>query len=1054
MNMEHTFFAVSFSAFMAVSCISGSIAPGMKEETGTVTVKLNVSQDCFPDSKSCLGSGVESVFSGAVLAVYSSSTGALELEVEIPSSGLGGSMPVDLPADGIYDMYLVGNLRLLGNDGSAEYPALPLMSSEMEEYCYRLDGGEEGNGLRRESFEDVSNWGIPVCWSRKGIDPKVVKSVDIVMERLFAKVVLTVDHSGIAGTDLETFVNGSVHVRQSNCALRPFSPSGSRAESAGDVIPVSDHDTYMENSLRGDYVFYVPENKQGELMPGNTDPAAKDIEGVERACGNNGISRLLTYLEFVGHIDGSTTGIEGDVTYRFFLGRNALTNFDIERNKEIRVSLGFDPESVFNPCWKLESGGLSDSRRLYISGDLAGRLPDGKEIYVRKNRPGTFVLNIDTGDGSRNMISSATLVDADYQPESLADLAWTSNFWTKGHDPEHEPARLMLEESGIMVEFNEGRFTFSVKEPDRFIVGRRIPLNIKMFPGGIEIQAVIVTSEDLSVGVEGGGNLEDDFYLGQKRTLVFAGTAGSRMYYAADQDDLSSFGAGKHEFNRQWKTDAGQNSSFPTCITDQSGNVVYPYVDYRSYESQSVDVCEKLDLYAFYPNDFPGSKRRTVKGKIYLCTDDIHNDGLFELPVKISMPWYDGIIDAEGPVQIPVDGGQVELGIGFYTREGGEKIDISTFDAELYDLLLKPQAGWDAVDWCKCIRITEDMNRLYLFSTMLGGRSIEKEFRGSEPLGKLAIRGNPSTGLYPDMDVVDCNISLPEQIGAVVQTKGKDYFNEAGNSGIMRFEAPCEYAGGDAGQIDVSASGSAVRYNCTISSGESYGPRLEFGYDSEKITMTFDESRQPSRSSAGEFVPGGLLVPYGDYRLILGVTNRWDGRRIEYSVAFTIDYSLDLKQFTIFSPERYATIVLTTDKNAWYLKKYGPGASKSALMFMLESVGSREWNEHIAVTGPSYNINGKYHLTGRRIYDMPPRDFDVKFLNPNAETWSGSLADAVYAKQQSPWLSSVYFHRDGILAGTSAEHDVLISGSSNISLLRIMPYDAGYIYRASRFEWQ
>lgn len=1056
MKAKHIFSAASLFMTLAMSCVPETAPAGSVPSDGAElrTVRLNLAADSFPQLKSSLGSGIESLFTGAMLAVYSSSSGALELECEIPASKLGSSVSVSLPASDTYDMYLVGNLRLVGDDGRVEFPSFPLLSSEIGGYCYRLDGGDAGNGLRREYFSEVASWGIPLCWSRKGIVPEDGASVDIIMERLFSKVVLTVDHSGIAGTSLDAFVNGSVHVRQSNCALRPFAPEGSRAEEDADIIPVSDYDAVMDNALLKDYVFYVPENRQGELMPGNTDPGEKDMQGVESACGESGISRRLTYLEFAGNVDSPETGLEGEVVYRFFLGRNALTDFDIERNKELRVSLHFDPESVFDPDWKLDSDNFSDTRRLYLSGDLAGPLPEGKEIYVRKNRPGSFNLNIDTGEGGENLALSALLVNPGYKAQSLTELAWTSDFWSADHDTDHEPGRTMLGELGIAVTYEDGRFTFSVTDPGRFVPGRRVPLKITMFPGGMETTAMIVTAEDLTLDFEDGKNLQDNFFLGQRRALSLGGTAGSKIYYAADQDDVAAQGFGKHRFNRQWKTVPSEEAAFPGCVLDKSGNVVCPYMDYESYSGQYVDSGQKLDIYAFYPNHFSAGKFRSSSGKIILCTDDIHNDGIIEVPVKIRMPWYDGNIDVVEPLQIPVDGKEVGLDIGFYTAEGGEEMDVSDFDDNLYELLLKPQFGWDAVDWYKCIRISEDLKSLYLFRTTLDGRRIEKELRGSEPLGRLAVRGNAFTGLYPDFDVVECNISLPGEIGTVVQVAGKNYFNEKGTAGKIRFEAPCEYVGGDVGQVDVSAAGPAIRYECAVAAGETYGPELEFGYSGGKISMTFDETRQVRYSSAGEFIPGGLLVPYGDYRMTLGVTNRWDGRRLEYPVDFTINYSIDLKQFTIFSPKRYATIVLTGEKNAEYLKMYGPEASPDELMFLLESVGTRKWNEHLAVTGPSYYIKGKYHLDDDKIYHVPPSDFDVKFFNANASTWSASLSDAVSSQRVMPWLNSMYFHKDGVLAGTSAEGDEEICGSKYISLLRIMPADAGYIYRGVRFDWK
>ena len=1053
MNIKFGVLTASLMLASAVGCVKGTVFP--EAGTGpaaeeTVTVQFNLLQDGLPESRSSLGSGVESLFTGAVLAAYDKSTGFLELESEIPAEKLGGSLSISLRAGVTYDLYLVGNLRLLGEDGASELPSLPPSLSEIESFSYRLDGGDEGGGLRREDFSEVSRWGIPLCWSLKNFIPRSGSPVDIRMERLFSKVVLTVDHSGIAGTDLEAFVNGSVCVRQSNCLLRPFSPGGSRASCEEDIMEVGDCDASMENALRREYVFYVPENRQGELMPGNTDPADKDMDGVEAACGNSGISRLLTYLEFEGLVSGSDVGLEGPVVYRFFLGRNAVSDFDIERNSEIHVTLGFNPGSVFEPDWKLDSEGLEDSRRFYLSGELAGRLPEGKEIYVRKNRPGTFRLNIDTGEGSPDKFSSAVHVAGDYEPETLTELAWTGDCWAAGHSPEHEPRRLELSELGIEVTCDNGVFVFRVTDTRLFVPGRKVPLKFRLFPGGIETEATIVTAEDIAVTVDQGPSLNEEFFLGQKRSLAFKGFAGSMIYYAALQDDVSAGGAGKHGFNRQWKTKPDSSAPFPACALDGAGEPLLPYQDYGAYDGQRLPVTDRLEMYAFYPNSLDSPGFAAAEGKVCICSEDIHNDGLIEIPVRISKPWLECPAGSPDGILIPVDGKEAGLDIGFYTAEGGEPLDRSDFDRELYELLLEPQLGWDASEWQECVRIADDMKSLCLVSTTLDGRKIEDEFQGVQSLGTLTVSGNPYTGLYDVSEDIACFLSLPEGVGTVRHARGKDFYNQSGMKSVIRFEAQCVYAGGDPKQVDLSEEGPSVTFKA--GDGVTYGPSFAFDYTDGLISMTFDESEQVKESSDGEFVPGGLLVPYGQHRLCFGVTNRWDGRRIEYGADFSVSYNLEVEQFTVFSPKRYATIILTGAKNAEYLKRYGETVDGAALYKMLEAAGSNEWNFHLVVTGPSYLLGGTYHMNRTKTYNIPPCDFDVKFFRSSADKWTEELADAVSAQQVTTWLTSLRFHKDGTSVGVTTD-DVEITGSRYISRISIISDFLGYIYRDERFDF-
>ena len=92
---------------------------------------------------------------------------------------------------------------------------------------------------------------------------------------------------------------------------------------------------------------------------------------------------------------------------------------------------------------------------------------------MRKNRPGTFRLNIDTGEGSPDKFSSAVHVAGDYEPETLTELAWTGDCWAAGHSPEHEPRRLELSELGIEVSlmgaksFRDGAFAEHIEKMRR-----------------------------------------------------------------------------------------------------------------------------------------------------------------------------------------------------------------------------------------------------------------------------------------------------------------------------------------------------------------------------------------------------------------------------------------------------------------------------------------------------------------------------------------------------------------------------------------------------------
>lgn len=1030
--------------FAASSCDPNPLPlPYGDSAEGERTLRLNIVAGSEPQSKSSLGAGVESLFTGAVLGIYDSSSGLLESEIEIPAEKLGGSVLVTLPAGRVYDFYLLGNLRYIASDGSGRLPSLPSTSGELESFSYRLDGAAAASGLRRENFSEVSRWGIPLCWSRRGVDPFTEGSVDIEMERLFAKLVLTIDHSGLAGTQLEGFRNGSVHIRQSNCVLRPFSPEGSRALSQADIIPVSDYESTMENGQNREVVFYVPENLQGTLMPGNTDPSEKDIEGVEEACGDSGVSALLSYLEFRGRLDGAQLGFDGEVVYRFFLGRNATDNFDVERNSELRVSLGFRPESIFDPDWKVDSDGVDDSREFFLSGKLAGRLPEGKEIVVRKNRPGTFDLNIVLAEGGANKIVSASLVNGDYEPSSLADLAWTSDFWAAGHKAEDEPRRAELEKYGISVNYSGGSFTFSVSDPSKFVTGARIPLKLTLLPGSVETTAVIVTGEDISVEESSGKSLYEDFFLAQHRSLSFRGFAGKKIYYMADQDEVRRGGSGRHTYNIQWKTGRHDEDAFAYCRTDASDNPVYPYQDYESYSSQCLGTGERLDVFAFFPNNFYRGNRPSADGCIYICSDDIHNDGLTAVPLRIRMPYFKTENVGNEMLYFLFDGSEIPVEEGYYTADGGERLMPSDFDDELYGRLLALEFDWTNTrreKWIDCLKISDDQESMYLYRTTSEGKGIEEEIKGLSMLGRMKICPSSSTGLYDGVASknYECYVSVPHYLdGPYLQ--GGEFFYTAADTRIGA-RVRLQYPRCDPAVVECSEEGPTVVYR--TGTGETVRPVMELEYDGMELSLVFDEAEQPMTDKRGEFVPGGLLVPYGDHNMSMKVTNKWDGRSLEFSFDFTFNYKLILGQFAIFRPTKTATVYFTGAKNAKYLEKYGAGADWNDIEFMLKILGSDEWQSHVSVQN-GYLFDKKYHI-GPKNYTGPAEDFEVSFISPAASRWTPSLAEEAFG---ALWLNGLSFHKNGVPVDGQPVSDVEITGHRNLTSLFIGTTNVGYIFR-------
>ena len=208
---------------------------------------------------------------------------------------------------------------------------LPLMESELSSLTYRIPSYTEGDG-------SLAARGLPmagkITWPGQG--------TVIPVERLLAKVTaqLTCEWEGA--------IIRSVQVRNLNRVLRPF----------GEALREEDWDQQEfqqgTGTATGTFVFYVPENRQGTIAGiQSSRDKSPDHNNEVRARRNQ-----LTYLET--QVDGS--GIyEGSIIYRSYLGRDAVSDFDIGRNAHYRWSIRFLKDGLHYDDWKHDND-LTDTQ--------------------------------------------------------------------------------------------------------------------------------------------------------------------------------------------------------------------------------------------------------------------------------------------------------------------------------------------------------------------------------------------------------------------------------------------------------------------------------------------------------------------------------------------------------------------------------------------------------------------------------------------------------------------------------------------------------------------
>ena len=218
------------------------------------------------------------------------------------------AMALELDPGLTYTLYALVNM----GDMTA---SIPRSESDLESLTYRIPSYTEG-------AESLAARGLPMAGTLEYPGHGTV----IPVERLLAKVTAHVS------CEWEDAAIRSVRVCNLTRTLRPF----------GEAVMDEDWDQQEfddgTGTASGSFVFYVPENRQGTIR------ARSD---------------RLTYLETA--VEG-TGAILGTIVYRSYLGRNAVTDFDILRNARYDWTLRFLPDGLQYDDWKHDND-LIDSLR-------------------------------------------------------------------------------------------------------------------------------------------------------------------------------------------------------------------------------------------------------------------------------------------------------------------------------------------------------------------------------------------------------------------------------------------------------------------------------------------------------------------------------------------------------------------------------------------------------------------------------------------------------------------------------------------------------------------
>lgn len=243
-------------------------------------------------------------------------------------------LTMELDSDKIYDLYALANVGLMEPPGSA---------GELKEMKYSI----------AEISELDSDF--PMSWTMTVFSPSLSSQVTICLVRLVSKVTLTVD---CGDTGLEV---SSVRLRQAPLSVRPFEENGScaRQNEVAEGDYASGDDLEILNA-GGRICFYMFENMQGTLLPDNTDYMQKVLDNRPDR------EDVCTYLEV--NCVFTSGSKEGGVDYRLYLGKDNITNFDVERNRVISVSLELTEDGFgIKDSWKIVSDYIQHAEKVAVN---------------------------------------------------------------------------------------------------------------------------------------------------------------------------------------------------------------------------------------------------------------------------------------------------------------------------------------------------------------------------------------------------------------------------------------------------------------------------------------------------------------------------------------------------------------------------------------------------------------------------------------------------------------------------------------------------------------
>lgn len=304
---------------------------------------------------------------------------------------------------------------------------------------FTAPGSENDITYLSHSISDIDdidmNQSLPVMGKLIGvIADDSFEELTILLRKLVSRIRLSVNTEALPGLEVK-----NVCIKQSPLVLYPFQNNGSWISDSSQATD-GDYATEEECEILnngGEILLYTFENRQGTLLPDNEDSWGKVPEAIGKAAG------LCTYLE-MDCVFNDSSPFRGTVKYRFYLGNDECSNFDVVGGKEHQIAVILSNSGLEKDSWKIVAD--YDSRvsvfsRLEIEGVKKLCTGSSTRLSVRKYTD-TYIDGI-----LSNEDTTGELIDN-------SEVLWSL--------PEYDKAEASISQDGTLTGLSSGTVTINV----------------------------------------------------------------------------------------------------------------------------------------------------------------------------------------------------------------------------------------------------------------------------------------------------------------------------------------------------------------------------------------------------------------------------------------------------------------------------------------------------------------------------------------------------------------------------------------------------------------